>query len=202
MGTLLPKPLIALFFGFGILALVLVGVKITGKQAITRTLPEASGTSSGRVSLVFEPASTSVPVGKIQSIILKAKIRGGSPLEHIDYFKAEIAFPNKSIQMPRGHYINTGKSGFGKILRVDGPLQANQSGKIAIELAAKSPGDGPKTADTAGVEKEIVLATIDFVGVNPTDMATLALSGVQIINNQSKTIAATGQNGKIQVVAQ
>lgn len=141
------------------------------------------------VSLSFTPSNINYQMGTGSVVELRAHFTGGTDLEKLDYVKVELAFSPNYLRIPDGQYIDTSLSGLKKIINVDGPTVANQTGKIRIELAALTPGDGPNTVT------DLTLAAIRFSPVaNTPSEQTISITFTDIVNNQSQSLATTTQS--------
>ncbi len=139
-----------------------------------------------RTGFFFQPDRQHFEIGESKYFEIKASFPKGSSSEKIDYLKTEIKFQLDYLKVPSNMYIDTSTSGLDKILRVDGPVVANQNGTIVIELGAGTPGSGPTT------DKEITIARIYFAGKSETPSEQEILLGTtQVINNQSNPIKVT-----------
>lgn len=155
-----------------------------GDATVTETLPQVTPTPVLlRASLSLEPANANFNLNETKEFVLKANFTNGGPNKKLDYFKTEISFDNKYLAIPSGRYIDVSKSGFSKTIKVDGPVVANQSGKITIELGATEANGGPAT------DKTLTIAKIYFKSLAKTDsVQKVTFGNTQIVNNLSKKI--------------
>lgn len=167
---------------FAILSVSLfAGVYLSQKRQDIR--PRAGAST---VSLQLFPTTEYFTVGGEKVFELKAVFTGGTATEKIDYLKTDLTFSNQFLLVPTGKYVDTAMSGLTKIFRVDGPVAANEAGKIIIELGAQTPGSGPAT------DKPITIAKIYFSGkANTTSVQNIAIGASQVVNNQAAEITAT-----------
>lgn len=177
------KQIITLLLIVGLLLSLLIGLILVGKRQEIRKEAGAS-----KVTLALYPTTESFNLNGTKTFTLMATFTGGSSTEKLDYFKTEISFSNNYLRVPANAYVDTSQSGFGKIFRVDGPVAANESGKIIIELGASTPGSGPPTAQA------LTIAKIYFEGKTVTPSSqTLGIGTSQVVNNQAGTIPVTTQ---------
>lgn len=133
-----------------------------------------------RINLSLLPSTENFSVGTTKTFDVMANFTYGSASEKLTYLKTSISFSNDFLQIPSGMYIDTSASGFGKIIRVDGPVAANNTGIINIELGATSTGSGP------GTSKPLRIARIYFAGKAITpDIQFIRLTRAQIVNSQN-----------------
>lgn len=183
---IVPFLLIGLLF-FSLLA----AINLAGKRQDIRN--RASGSA---VTLSLYPAVETLAIGESKVFELKATFTGGSASEKLNYFKTEINFSPSYISFPDDTYIDTSTSGFDKIFRIDGPVAANGTGKVRIELGVNTPGTGPSTAGP------ITIARFTLKGVAQTPSAqSLTLATPQVINQQAGVLPATMANASYTVGA-
>lgn len=184
--ALTKKQLLSITLIIGLLVSLVLALRLAG------TRQEIRKKAAGAVmSLSLYPVSETIGVGQAKLFELKAAFSGGSSTEKLDYFKTELSFNPGYIKVPEGKYLDTGESGFGKIIRVDGPQAANESGKIIIELGAGTPGTGPST------DKPVTIAKLYFEGKGVTPASQdVKIGQTQAVNNQSSDINVTSQSAK------
>jgi len=175
-------PFISLLaLGFVAIALF-VTVTILPKGQRTRTQAGASG-----VQFSLNPVSeTFVGVGDQKAFELVATFQNGSPTETVDYLKAEVSFPPSYVILPDASYVQTyftsNPTNFTRIFRVDGPYASNTSGKIIVEVGAKTPGGGPATAITEGQSYSLRVARIVYqAAAQTTTPQYVTLSGISVV---------------------
>ena len=84
--------------------------------------------------------------------------------------------------MPANAYVITTDSGLDRQIRVDGPVAANGSGQIIIELGA-SAGAGPATNS-----QPVTIAKIKFKVKTANATGAITIEGVKIYNNSEAEI--------------
>lgn len=148
-------------------------------------------------SLLLYPTSQTMAVGESKTFELRAVFTNPQSGERLDYSRTELSFSNANLEAPASVYIDTSVSGFEKIFRVDGPTQINASGKIVIELGAKTPGTGPSTG------APLTLARIILKGKAVTSSSMpITIGTSQMVNNQSVSLPiASVQGSTYQVTA-
>ncbi len=134
--------------------------------------------SSAKAKLILESASST---GNIKKLTLKATFTDSTATETLDYFKTVIGLSKNKLVIPKSKYVDVSMSGLNKIIRVDGPLVANQNGQLMIELGTTVPGSGPN------IDKPITLA-IFMVESNITEPLEIKMENSQMINNNSINI--------------
>lgn len=134
--------------------------------------------SSAKAKLILESASSS---GNIKELTLKATFTDSTATEKLDYFKTVISLSKNKLVIPKSKYVDVSMSGLNKIIRVDGPMVANQNGQLMIELGTTTPGSGP------GLDKSITLAKF-MVENNITEPVEIKMENSQMINNNSINI--------------
>jgi hypothetical protein len=145
-----------------------------------------AGASSA--TLLFLPNNLSLKVGEISApISLLLEFQDGSGDEKIDYLKLVLNFPKDNLEL--ADYIDTSTSGLSRQIRVDGPVAANGSGQIIIELGANSPGAGPTTNT-----RLITVAKLKFRGKSIVNNSQITIGNVQIVNNASAAITTINRN--------
>ncbi len=173
---------------FIILAIFLTRILATTKQDIRK---KAAG-SSATISLY--PTKETFQPGETKIFELKATFLNGSKDEKLDYFKTEISFSPKYLQIPAKNYIQTSTSGFNRIFKIDGPENANKNGRIIIKMGTDKAGNGPTTL------KPLTLARIYFQGKEQTpSIEEIGLENTQVVNNRSAEIPSTLQGVKYRV---
>ncbi len=181
MFNLKKSQVLAIVFFIILSVTLFAGVFLAQKRQDIR--PKANASS---VSLQLFPATEYFTVGGEKVFELKAVFTGGIATEKIDYLKTEITFSNQFLTVPAGKYVDTSMSGLTKIFRVDGPVAANEAGKIIIELGAKTPGSGPAT------DKPFTIAKIYFTGkANTTAVQNIVIGATQMVNNVAGEIPTT-----------
>jgi hypothetical protein len=145
-----------------------------------------AGASSATLS--FLPNNLSLNIGQTSSEIqLLLQFQDGSSDEKIDYLKLVLNFPKDNLEL--ADYIDTSTSGLSRQIRVDGPVAANGSGQIIIELGANSPGAGPATNTSP-----ITVAKLKFRGKSIVNNSQITIGNVQIVNNASAAITTINRN--------
>ena len=145
-----------------------------------------AGASSATFS--FLPNNLSLKVGEVSApISLLLQFQDGSGDEKIDYLKLVLNFPKDNLEL--ADYIDTSTSGLSRQIRVDGPVAANGSGQIIIELGANSPGAGPATNTSP-----ITVAKLKFRGKSAVNNSQITIGSVQIVNNASAAITTINRN--------
>jgi hypothetical protein len=145
-----------------------------------------AGASSATFS--FFPNNLSLKVGEVSApISLLLQFQDGSGDEKIDYLKLVLNFPKDNLEL--ADYIDTSTSGLSRQIRVDGPVAANGSGQIIIELGANSPGAGPATNTSP-----ITVAKLKFRGKSIVNDSQITIGDVQIVNNASAAITTINRN--------
>jgi len=145
-----------------------------------------AGASSATFS--FLPNNLSLKVGEVSApISLLLQFQDGSRDEKIDYLKLVLNFPKDNLEL--ADYIDTSTSGLIRQIRVDGPVAANGSGQIIIELGANSPGAGPATNTSP-----ITVAKLKFKGKSIVNNSQITIGDVQIVNNASAEITTINRN--------
>jgi len=145
-----------------------------------------AGASSATFS--FLPNNLSLKVGEVSApISLILQFQDGSGDEKIDYLKLVLNFPKDNLEL--ADYIDTSTSGLSRQIRVDGPVAANGSGQIIIELGANSPGAGPATNTSP-----ITVAKLKFRGKSIANNSQINIGDVQIVNNASAAITTINKN--------
>jgi hypothetical protein len=171
---------LSLLFILGLLIALFTALNLVGQKQEIRK--KAAATSA---TLALYPTSETFCQGEAKAVELKATFLEGSASEKLDYFKTEINFSKDYLSMPDNVYIDTSTSGFGKILRVDGSIPVNETGKIIIELAADVPGNGPAT------DQPITIAKIILAGkaaTPSTQQISINADTLQMINNQASKL--------------
>jgi hypothetical protein len=145
-----------------------------------------AGASSATFS--FFPNNLSLKVGEVSApISLLLQFQDGSGDEKIDYLKLVLNFPKDNLEL--ADYIDTSTSGLSRQIRVDGPVAANGSGQIIIELGANSPGAGPATNTSP-----ITVAKLKFRGKSIVNNSQITIGDAQIVNNASAAITTINRN--------
>jgi hypothetical protein len=151
-----------------------------------------AGASSATFS--FLPNNLSLKVGEVSApISLLLQFQDGSGDEKIDYLKLVLNFPKDNLEL--ADYIDTSTSGLSRQIRVDGPVAANGSGQIIIELGANSPGAGPATNTSP-----ITVAKLKFRGKSIVNNSQITIDNVQIVNNASAAITTPLVKVKIIII--
>jgi len=144
-----------------------------------------AGASSA--TLLFLPNNLSLNIGQASpEIQLLLQFQDGSSNEKIDYLKVILNFPKDKLEL--AGYIDTSTSGLDRQIRVDGPVAANSSGQIIIELGALSAGAGPSTSTS------FTIAKLKFRGKSTVNNGQITISDVQIVNNASAAITTINKN--------
>jgi len=145
-----------------------------------------AGASSATFS--FLPNNISLKLGEVSapiSVILQ--FQDGSRDEKIDYLKLVLNFPKENLEL--ADYIDVSTFGLNRQIRIDGPVAANGSGQIIIELGANSPGAGPATNTSP-----ITVAKLKFRGKSIVNNSQITIGDVQIVNNASAAITTINKN--------
>lgn len=183
--TVLLVSLLILLF---ILFLVISLYAVSQRQDIRKRAQSLSYTLS------LYPTTETFDINEAKTFQLIATFSSGSAAEKLDYFRTAVHFPKSSLQVPRNAYADVSASGFGKIFRVDGPMIANSTGTIIIELGAPAPGTGPST------DKPIVIAKLTFSGKAQTPVSPpkkITIGDTEAVNNFSERITYDA-NSKIE----
>lgn len=168
------KKLFHLFFIF----LVSVGVFIYLWRFINSYLSRSRATSTS-ATLSILPSSTNMSVNDTKEFQLIMQFSGGNASEKIDYLRAVVNFPKNYLEL--ADYVDTTLSGLDRQMRVDGPVAANGSGMIVIELGAIAPSSGPSTNSL------VTVAKIKFKG-KTAGSGQITIGEYQIVNNASEEI--------------
>lgn len=169
-----------------IVAVVFLSVKSVGeKKDIRRHAVDTT------MTLAFYPTSSTLSVNETKSFDLIATFINGSPSQTIDYFKTAIVFSKDYLKVPFDKYVDTSSSGFDKIINVDGPIIANQNGKISIELGAGSPNSSVSTNKPITIAKIFFQATAQTV---PTQHITIG--DTQVIKSDATVLSFDKQNSQ------
>lgn len=166
-----------------ILGSLLFTLKLAGRKQEIR-----GKANSPKATLSLFPSSESFQVNETKTFLLKASFSDVPPQTRLDYFKTEVIFNKESLEIPKGSYLDTSSSGFSKIIRVDGPMVANQNSKITIELGASVPGEGPAT------DKPITIAKINFMAKNEST-GKITIGKTQIVSRE-KVIPIDTENSQ------
>lgn len=121
-------------------------------------LKDGVSASSHTISLSLIPSVESFLVNDIKVFDLTLNFSQSLPSERINHFKVEVSFPKTYLAVPAGRYIDTSLSGFNTVVRIDGPVAANESGRIIIELKAIPPENGPAMLGQINLAKLYFLA--------------------------------------------
>lgn len=152
--------------------------------------------AGSEVNLSIYPSAENINLNEAKSFDVMANFTNGSPGEKLTYFKVVITFAKDYLYIPPGKYIDTGKSGFSKVFRVDGPMVANNTGIINIELGALSPNDGPDTGSLVRIGK------IYLSGKSVTsDTQLITISKAQVVNAQNSELPVNLGKAAYSVVA-
>jgi len=180
------------FFAYRIVKIFLVGLvfllsSVFSVYYLNQYLYRSkAGASSATLS--FLPNNLSLKVGEVSApISLLLQFQDGSSDEKIDYLKLVLNFPKNNLEL--ADYIDTSTSGLSRQMRVDGPVAANGSGQIVIEIGANSPGAGPATNASP-----ITVAKLKFRGKSIVNNIQITIGDVQIINNVSAAITTINKN--------
>lgn len=186
-----------------ILFIITIGVVIFFNQSTkySATSETNNGESTKETSetqtvsiLEFDPSEVALSEGEAKEVSLQMKFANGSADEKLNYLKTTVTFSPQYVAVPEGVYVDTSVSGFDKIFRVDGPIVANQTGKIVIELGMKSPETGPTT------DGMITVAVFTIKGIARTSgIQVFTLENTQIVNNNAQIISSESVNGIYQV---
>ncbi len=144
-----------------VVPILLIGL-IAGLSLTQKSQEIRKKAATPKVTFNIFPADESFKVGEIKSFEIKATFSDINPSIRLDYIKTEVIFDNNYLEIPKGRYVDTSSTGFGKVIRVDGPMVANQNGKIIIELGVVTPDSGPT------VEKPLTVGKIYFMAKNIT----------------------------------
>lgn len=144
--------------------------------------------SDDNISLGLFPSTESFAVNDIKIFDLKLDFADSSALEKLNYFKAEISFPKEILSVPEGRYVDTALSGLNRIVRVDGSVAANNSGKIIVELKTEPSDSGPQMVG------QINIARLYFLAQKPTSSPQyIRLDNVKLLSND-REVVLNGQN--------
>jgi hypothetical protein len=180
------------FFAYRIVKIFLVGlVFLLSSVFLVYYLNQylyRSKAGASSATLSFLPNNLSFKVGEVSApISLLLQFQDGSSDEKIDYLKLVLNFPKDNLEL--ADYIDTSTSGLSRQIRVDGPVAANGSGQIIIELGANSPGAGPATNTSP-----ITVAKLKFRGKSIVNNSQITIGDVQIVNNVSAAITTINKN--------
>ena len=153
------------------------------------TRSKATGTS---ITLSLLPSQLNFNVGEIKEVNLMMQFNSGNQSEKIDYLKVVLNFPKDTIEL--ADYIDTTSSGLSRQMRVDGPVAANSSGEIVIEIGAPSPNSGPSTT------QPVTVAKMKFKG-KASGSGQISIGNSQIVNNSSEEITVGEVNNSQITVA-
>jgi len=145
-----------------------------------------SKADASAVTLSLIPSSLSFSTNEVKELQLIAQFQNGSASEKIDYLRVKVNFPKEKLTL--ADYVDTTASSLGRQIRVDGPMVANGSGVIVIELGASSPGSGPATNSGP-----ITIAKIKLKGNSGNGAITIA-DNVEIYNNVAAAINQVTKN--------
>lgn len=168
----------SIFIVFSAALIIYLGINLKNNKFDIRN--KAAGT---QVILSIYPSAQNINVNEEKSFDLIANFTNGSPGEKLTYLKVAINFANDYLKIPPGKYIDTGKSGFNKVIRVDGPMVANNTGLINLELAAISASDGPDTSAPLTIAK-IYLSAKSVT----TNAQFITISKAQVVNAQNSDL--------------
>lgn len=142
------------------------------------------------MQLSLSPVSGNILGTAPTTLDLVATFSGGSATEKLDYFKTEITFPKEFFTVPAGQYVDVSSSQLNRIISIDGPEIANQTGKIVIKIGALDRGSGPST------DAPVTIAKIQLLGkLNTSTCQTITMGGFQVVNNSSDVMTVTAQSG-------
>lgn len=148
-----------------------------------------SKADASSITLSLIPSTFTFNNQEVKEFQLVAQFQNGSASEKISYFKARIDFPKDSLELPANEYVITTDSGLGRQIRVDGPVAANGSGQVVIELGAATSGAGPATNS-----QPVTIAKIKFKGKTPSSTGAITIQGVKIYNNSEAEITQITKN--------
>jgi len=191
-----------------VIALILIlglyaAIRLAGQEQELRKKAASSGVQA---SLHLIPLQQTLTVGETKEFELQATFTGAESGERLDYFRTEFNFSTLYLDIPPDTYIDVSQSGFNRIFRVDGPIAANSSGNIVIELGASVPGNGPLVYNQSGTPVVLTIAKIKFrgkavtSGFKPLSFLTDKFNS-QLVNNQSLYLSPQYADGSYQVVA-
>lgn len=149
---------------------------------------------NGEASLVLVPDNQVINNGSTIEYKLILTVKKGSITRKLDYFFVQMQFPNTLLEMPEGTFISSAESGLKTIIRKEGPIAANGSGEINIELGADKPGNGPVTDQPITIAK----FTMKSKAVSAGDQY-IKIVKAQVVDNQSVNIPVTSQDTKFSV---
>lgn len=157
-------------------------------------IPEEAAKATTRAMLLIEPSYETFQIGETKTLELKLTFSDGSAEEKLSYFKTEISFPKDYLLLPAESYPDVSSAPFNKIFRVDGPVVANETGKIAIELGMDSPGTGPAT------NQSYTVARLSFQGkANTLQSENISIGATQLVNDSAKEIEVIPQGAGFMV---
>lgn len=190
-----------LIFSLGSVALFLIigtiflmdGQYNNAQRGKTNVTSSASGNDdvvrTSRLLLSLRPTYAMFKLGEVKTVELVASFDKGEDNEHLQALKTEISFSNKNLKL--ADYIKIVQSGFSKSNRVDGPVQANQSGVIVVDLGVKQGSTGPSTSGLLGKGAEIVVAKIDLQAIDMTSQPmVMTIGSTRVVNDKGESIAA------------
>lgn len=149
-----------------------------------------SKADASSITLSLIPSTWNFNAREGKEFQLIAQFQNGSASEKIDYLKVKINFPKDNLEIPASEYISTSDSGLGRQIRVDGPIAANSSGQIIIELGAATSGAGPATNS-----QPVTVARIKFKGKAAIQNGVITIdNNVEIVNNASALITQITKN--------
>lgn len=185
------KYLASIFVFLSVLLAVYLGLNLQNKKLDIRNRAAAT-----QVNFSIYPSSDNINLNETKSFDVLASFTNGSLSEKLTYLKVVIAFGKDYLYIPAEKYVDTSKSGLRKIIRADGPIAANSTGVINIELGAISPTDGPNTSSP------LTIAKIYLSGKSVTSSDQLVtISKAQVVNAQNSNLAVNLGNATYHVIA-
>jgi hypothetical protein len=174
--------------------LEIVGISSDSPPPTSPTISVVPSVPNGDASLVLVPDNQTIKNGSTIEYKLILTVKNGSTTRKLDYFFVQMQFPNNLLEMPEGTFISSAESGLKTIIRKEGPVAANGSGEINIELGADKPNNGPMT------DKPITIAKFTMKGkAVSTDDQYIKIVKSQVVDNQSVNIPVTSQDTKFSV---
>jgi hypothetical protein len=168
-----------------LIVILLVGVVALSLRSLGGNFDTRNRAASTLATAEIFPKVETFAVGDTKTFDVKISFTGGSASEKIDYLKLKVNFPTEFFEVPANNYVLTyfpNQGNLERILRVDGPVAANQSGTIIVETGARTTGSGPATNGPVTVA-EFKLRALK----NTSSAQNLTVSIDQIVNNSSET---------------
>ncbi len=192
---LLPFILLSVLIGSLIVSLVLV----KQRQEIRK---KAGGSQASGAQIILSSSNnpsqsdvSNLKVGENQYYDLKVIFTGGSADEKFVFFKTEIDYDTKFIQLVPDESIDISMSGLDRIIKLDEPEEANNAGKITIYLGAIAVDSAPNTS------QPVTIAKIRFQGREQTSsVQNITIGDSQVVNEVGAKIPYKVQNLSYNVI--